>query len=95
MERKARGTNFNFKQQCVCEWSQKANIFLDRPLWEINITGNTNFSVSDMGRQKYSESTLCLKNLVLLEKNNFATSREKKNSLRREAEKNIAPPPLS
>ena len=41
MGRKARGTNFNFKQQCVCEWSQKAKHFLGRPLWEINITGNT------------------------------------------------------
>ena len=43
MERKARGTNFNFKQQCVCEWSQKEDFFLGRPLWEINITGNNTF----------------------------------------------------
>ena len=45
MERKARGNNFNFKQQCICEWSEKANYFLGRPIWEINITGNTTFGL--------------------------------------------------
>ena len=34
------------KGQCVCEWSQKANLFLGRPLWEINITGNTTFGMN-------------------------------------------------
>ena len=46
-------------------------------------------SVSDMGRRKYSESTLCLKKLVFIEKNNVA----KNNSAAPHSDKSHKPPP--